>query len=56
VSAHVATTDLEFLSKLIEAGRVRPHIDRRYPFADIPAAITYLEQGHAKGKVVVGAP
>jgi NADPH:quinone reductase-like Zn-dependent oxidoreductase len=56
VSAHVATTDLEYLANLIEAGKVRPHIDRRYPFADIPAAISYLEQGHARGKVVVGAP
>ena len=56
VSAHVATTDLEFLSNLIEAGKVRPQIDRRYPFAEIPAAISYLEQGHARGKVVVGAP
>jgi NADPH:quinone reductase-like Zn-dependent oxidoreductase len=56
VSAHVATTDLEFLANLIEAGKVRPQIDRRYPFADIPAAISYLEQGHARGKVVVGAP
>ncbi len=56
VSAHVATTDLEFLSNLIEAGKVHPHIDRRYPFAEIPAAISYLEQGHARGKVVVGAP
>jgi hypothetical protein len=52
VSAHVATTDLEFLANLIEAGKVRPHIDRRYPFAEIPAAIAYLEQGHARGKVV----
>jgi NADPH:quinone reductase-like Zn-dependent oxidoreductase len=56
VSAHVATTDLEFLSNLIQAGKVRPQIDRRYPFAEIPAAIAYLEQGHARGKVVVGAP
>ena len=56
VSAHVATTDLEYLANLIEAGKVRPHIDRRYPFADIPAAISYLGQGHARGKVVVGAP
>ena len=56
VSAHVATTDLEFLANLIEAGKVRPQIDRRYPFAAIPAAIAYLEQGHARGKVVVGAP
>jgi NADPH:quinone reductase-like Zn-dependent oxidoreductase len=54
VSAHAATEDMELLSKLIEAGKVRPHIDRRYPFAEIPAAIAYLEQGHAKGKVVVG--
>ena len=41
------------LSELIEAGQVRPQIDRRYPFADIAKAIAYLEQGHAKAKVVV---
>jgi NADPH:quinone reductase-like Zn-dependent oxidoreductase len=54
VEAQVTTKDLELLSELIEAGKVRPQIDRRYPFAEIPAAIAYLEQGHAKGKVVVG--
>jgi NADPH:quinone reductase-like Zn-dependent oxidoreductase len=55
VSVHrVATRDLEVLSELIEAGKVRPAIDRRYPFAEIPAAIGYVEQGHARGKVVVG--
>jgi NADPH:quinone reductase-like Zn-dependent oxidoreductase len=54
VSAHVTTKDLERLRELIEAGKVRPQIDRRYPFAEIPAAIDYLEQGHARGKVVVG--
>jgi NADPH:quinone reductase-like Zn-dependent oxidoreductase len=53
VQAHVTTKDLEFLSGLIEAGKMRPHIDRRYPFADIPAAIAYLEQGRARGKVVI---
>jgi NADPH:quinone reductase-like Zn-dependent oxidoreductase len=52
VQAHVTAKDLELLSKLIEAGKVRPRIDRRYAFAEIPAAIAYLEQGHAKGKVV----
>ena len=56
VAAHVAAADLEFLSNLIEAGKVQPQIDRRYPFAEIPAAIAYLEQGHARGKVVVGVP
>ena len=55
VEAHVTTKDLELLSELIEAGKVRPQIDRRYPFAEIPAAIAYLEQGHARGKVVAGA-
>lgn len=56
VSAHVRTKDLETLSELIESSKVRPQIDRRYPFAEIPAAIAYLEQGHARGKVVVGVP
>ena len=53
VQAHVTAKDLELLSELIEAGKVRPQIDRRYAFADIPAAIAYLEQGHARAKVVV---
>jgi NADPH:quinone reductase-like Zn-dependent oxidoreductase len=56
VEAHATTKDLEHLSELIEAGKVRPQIDRRYPFAEIPAAIAYLEQGHARGKVVVSVP
>ena len=54
VQAHVKAKDLERLSELIEAGKVRPRIDRRYRFADLPAAIAYLEEGHAKAKVVVG--
>jgi NADPH:quinone reductase-like Zn-dependent oxidoreductase len=54
VMAHVTTEDLELLSELIEAGRVRPAIDRRFPFEDIPAALAYLEEGHARGKVVAG--
>jgi NADPH:quinone reductase-like Zn-dependent oxidoreductase len=53
VQAHVATKDLEQLSALVEAGKLRPRIDRRYRFADLPAAIAYLEQGRARSKVVV---
>jgi NADPH:quinone reductase-like Zn-dependent oxidoreductase len=45
---HLAT-----LTELIEDGKVAPVIDRSYPFADIPAAIRYQEQGHARGKVVI---
>jgi NADPH:quinone reductase-like Zn-dependent oxidoreductase len=54
VQAHVTAGDLELLSELIEAGKLRPQIDRRYRFAELPAAIAYLEQGRAKAKVVVG--
>jgi NADPH:quinone reductase-like Zn-dependent oxidoreductase len=41
------------LTELIEDGQVTPVIDRRYPFAEIPAAVRYQEEGHAAGKVVV---
>jgi len=47
--------DLLFLKGLIEAGKVTPVIDRIYPFAEIPAAIRYVERGHARGKVVIRA-
>jgi NADPH:quinone reductase-like Zn-dependent oxidoreductase len=53
VQVHVTAKDLEQLSALVEAGKLRPRIDRRYRFADLPAAIAYLEQGRAKSKVVV---
>jgi NADPH:quinone reductase-like Zn-dependent oxidoreductase len=56
VQAHVAAEDLELLSELIGAGKLRPLIDRRYAFAELPAAIAYLEQGHARAKVVVEVP
>jgi NADPH:quinone reductase-like Zn-dependent oxidoreductase len=45
--------DLEFLRQLIEAGSVRPVIDRTYPLSEAPEAIRYLETGRARGKVVI---
>jgi NADPH:quinone reductase-like Zn-dependent oxidoreductase len=53
VQAHVTAEDLRLLSELIEAGRVCPRIDRRHRFAELPAAIAYVERGHARAKVVV---
>ncbi|MBN1628983.1 MAG: NAD(P)-dependent alcohol dehydrogenase [Thermoleophilia bacterium] len=47
------TEDLVFLTGLIESGRVKPVIDRTYPFDEIPAAMGYAAQGHVSGKVVV---
>ena len=45
--------NLVTLTQLIEDGKITPVIDRGYPFGQIPAAISYQEQGHARGKVVV---
>ncbi len=45
--------DLVTLTNLIEEGRVRPVIDRRYPLSGVPEAIRYLESRRARGKVVV---
>jgi len=45
--------DLAILEELFAAGKVAPVIDRRYPLREVPEAIRYLEEGHAKGKVVI---
>jgi len=45
--------DLAFMKELLEAGKVVPVIDRRYPLSEVPEAIRYLEEGHARGKVVI---
>lgn len=45
--------DLTILRGLIESGKVTPVIDRRYGLSDVPEAIRYLEEGHARGKVVI---
>jgi NADPH:quinone reductase-like Zn-dependent oxidoreductase len=45
--------DMLVLKELIESGNVTPVIDRTYPLAEVPEAIRYLEEGHARGKVVI---
>jgi NADPH:quinone reductase-like Zn-dependent oxidoreductase len=45
--------DLIVLGELIESGKITPVIDRTYPLAEVPEAIRYLEEGHARGKVVI---
>ncbi|UCH77714.1 MAG: NAD(P)-dependent alcohol dehydrogenase, partial [Candidatus Coatesbacteria bacterium] len=45
--------DLVFVKELLEAGDVVPVIDRRYPLSEVPEALRYLEEGHARGKVVI---
>ena len=53
VLTHSSKNDLLVLQKLLETGQVTPVIDRSYPLTDVPAAIRYLEEGHARGKVVI---
>jgi len=45
--------DLAFIKKLVDAGKIKPVIDRKYPLSEVPEAIRYLEEGHARGKVVI---
>lgn len=48
--------DLVVLKDLLEAGQITPVIDRTYPLSEVPEAIEYLEEGHARGKVVITVP
>jgi NADPH:quinone reductase-like Zn-dependent oxidoreductase len=45
--------DLKTMRELMESGKVTPVIDRRYRLSEVPEAIGYLEEGHARGKVVI---
>ncbi len=45
--------DLTILRDLMQAGKVTPVIDKRYRLSEVPEAIRYLEEGHARGKVVI---
>ena len=53
--AELNQKDLTFLADLMESGKVTPVIDKRYKLSDLPDAIRYLEEGHARGKVVITA-
>ena len=53
IMARTNQKDLAFLKELLEAGKIVPVIERRYPLSQVADAIRYLEEGHAQGKLVV---
>jgi NADPH:quinone reductase-like Zn-dependent oxidoreductase len=55
ILAELNHDDLAFLADLMQSGRLKAVIDRTYKLSDVPEAIKYVEQGHARGKVVITA-
>jgi len=53
VTAKPNQKDLAIIIELLEAGKVVPVIDKRYPLSEVPEALRYLGEGHARGKVVI---
>ena len=51
--AQLNKADLRVLQELLEAGKVTPVLDRRYELSEVPEALRYLGEGHAKGKIVI---
>jgi NADPH:quinone reductase-like Zn-dependent oxidoreductase len=51
--ARVNREDLTIMGDLMAAGKVTPVIDKRYRLSEVPDAIWYLEEGHARGKIVI---
>jgi NADPH:quinone reductase-like Zn-dependent oxidoreductase len=51
--ASINQADLVTLTGLLESGKLTPVIDRRYPLNQVPDAVRYLAEGHARGKIVI---
>ena len=53
LAAKANGNDLKFLTSLLETGKIKPVIDRKYTLDKTPEAFYYLSQGHSKGKVII---
>jgi NADPH:quinone reductase-like Zn-dependent oxidoreductase len=51
--AQMKQEDLAVLAELMRAGKVKPVIDRHYRLSEVPEAIRYSEEGHARGKIII---
>ncbi len=52
-TAEADSKDLEALANMVAAGKIKPHIEKVYPYTELPAAISYIEAMRTRGKVVV---
>ena len=53
ILANITRDDLLVLAKLMQDGKVTPVIDRSYQLSEVPDAIAYSAEGHARGKIVI---
>ncbi len=53
ILAQLHEDDLAILADLMQAGKVTPVIDKRYRLNEVPAALQYSEEGHARGKIII---
>ena len=53
ILARLRQDDLTIIGDLMQAGKVTPVIDRRFRLSEVPAAIRYSEEGHARGKIII---
>ena len=53
ISAKSNQEDLTFIKELLEDGKIKPVIDRCYPFSEVAEALRYYSKGHSRGKVVI---
>jgi NADPH:quinone reductase-like Zn-dependent oxidoreductase len=51
--AEFSPEDMAALADLLQSGKIKPVIDRTYKLSEVPEALRYLEQGHARGKVII---
>ncbi len=51
--ADTSQKDLTILAELMQSGKVKPVIDRTYKLSEVPVAVAYVEEGHARGKVII---
>jgi len=53
ILSHKPNKDLAFMKELLIADKVKPVMDRRYTLSEVTDALRYLEEGHARGKIVI---